>query len=616
MSITINTNILTNVKYSKAYGVVFKNLNNTGDVVTAVREFVLPKIGNVAYMDSSICELINTSTTANYHNGSLMDDTVTFSTIITQEFEGFLNDTNVPITIGIPHYVFIVTMDGINETSVNVTRVFTDYIVNGSLRATLDLSKITALANINTSNDTGLSYYSIAFTSEQEVNTVVDSMNTYSSATIKSATTYTGVVDDALIELSSVVDNSGVTGNVVPLLRVNAGYVYTVVGMGATIETVGGTAFDIENARIQAPDDRPHVMLMSLTKPTSAASGIVVTEGYMFSSISNILKYYVLVFVTNAPSGNTFIDNNSLSEGNVCDFVNAHLETMVGLSNGNNTTLFGASASQNVVYYKNTGVPNKCAVGSIDADVTIHRAFNDLSSTSMVDVTDALNWSFTTFIVAIDDNMRCGAASLYVSNTFYLDDTRVPSDQIIDFTGAITSNGTSLFQPEGHDFVVYPYFVDGTKSFTVTFWAKINSLWAIDFVTDGTINHAAYGAHKFLNIKSHSAGYEFSYKKYVDGTLTFFSTHQGWGTVHHTTLIFYAVTYNVDTDTFTAFVNNNTTTMNVPGFSTDGGPTTGYVHFRGFASSYNTVDDVRIYNGVAKTATEINEIKLNRMNHY
>lgn len=195
---------------------------------------------------------------------------------------------------------------------------------------------------------------------------------------------------------------NGITGAIVPASAVNAGHVYVVGSNQINSADVAnqGALFDSQTYEILAANDNPHVYRLGLTGPTS--SDLTVNSGTVFSSKANISGYFVFAFVTNAPIGSNFVDYEYLDQGNVTTFVTTHLNS---LSTGYTTNMFGASASQNVVYYDTTNVPRRYNVGYITPDRIIHRAFNSLSTTTTVNITNTTGWIFTPFIVAVDTTL-------------------------------------------------------------------------------------------------------------------------------------------------------------------------------------------------------------------
>lgn len=130
--INISTTIQTNVKNSKVYAVSFSAIPLV-NVIESVRAFVLPKLVNGSILaaftsDGSIAELTHQTTGSVTHQGTRTNEV--FVGQLYKEFTDLATPTNAvaPISVasGAVHYVFIVTVDGINQMSVRVARILTD----------------------------------------------------------------------------------------------------------------------------------------------------------------------------------------------------------------------------------------------------------------------------------------------------------------------------------------------------------------------------------------------------------------------------------------------------------------------------------------------------------
>lgn len=125
MSLTIETIIKSKVRNSTIYAVAFSNIPTDTLTIddTRIREFIIPILNDNVYLtDMSVAQLTNQDTGSYFHQGGVMDEV-----FVGQLANGFSNIEDpitpyarLPINNYEYHYIFIITIDGINERSIRV----------------------------------------------------------------------------------------------------------------------------------------------------------------------------------------------------------------------------------------------------------------------------------------------------------------------------------------------------------------------------------------------------------------------------------------------------------------------------------------------------------------
>jgi hypothetical protein len=143
-----------------------------------------------------------------------------------------------------------------------------------------------------------------------------------------------------------------------------------------------------------------------------AENDLTLVSGSVFSSVANITKYYVVAFVTSAPSGSV-VDTSTIDETTIATFI-----TSLGVLAGTGyKTLFGATG--NNIYYNEDGVA-QYEVETIE-NITVASAFRTLTPTAtdgseMMDITTTTGFSFSTCVIAVDS---VGNYGLYIHSFIY-----------------------------------------------------------------------------------------------------------------------------------------------------------------------------------------------------
>jgi hypothetical protein len=176
------------------------------------------------------------------------------------------------------------------------------------------------------------------------------------------------------------------------------------IGRGTSVYKYEGTT------TILPPELNPFVTISEVAN--IAENDLTLVSGSVFSSITSITKYYVVAFVTSAPSGSV-VDTATIDETTIATFV-ISLGVLAGTGY---KTLFGATG--NNIYYNEDGVA-QYEVENI-ANVTVASAFRTLTPTAtdgseMVDITTTSGYSFSTCVIAVDS---VGNYGLYIHSFIY-----------------------------------------------------------------------------------------------------------------------------------------------------------------------------------------------------
>jgi hypothetical protein len=169
------------------------------------------------------------------------------------------------------------------------------------------------------------------------------------------------------------------------------------IGRGTTVYKYEGTT------TILPPELNPFVTITEVAN--IAENDLTLVSGSVFSSVASITKYYVVAFVTSAPSGSV-VDTATIDETTIATFV-----TSLGVLAGTGyKTLFGATGGNNV-YYNEDGVA-QYEVENI-ANITIASAFRTLTPTATdgsetIDITTTTGFSFSTCVIAVDNTGSVG----------------------------------------------------------------------------------------------------------------------------------------------------------------------------------------------------------------
>jgi hypothetical protein len=178
--------------------------------------------------------------------------------------------------------------------------------------------------------------------------------------------------------------NIWVTGNAIPRGKIVFGNFQKVYGSGVI------------------DHDLPYATIREVAPP--ATNDLTLVSGSVFSSVASITKYYVVAFVTSAPSGSV-VDTSTIDETTIASFI-----TSLGSLTGTGyKTLLGATGTN--MYYNEDGVA-QYEVENI-ANVTVASAFTTLAPTAtngseMVDITTTTGYRFIQYVIAVDTAQRYG----------------------------------------------------------------------------------------------------------------------------------------------------------------------------------------------------------------
>nr|QOI90373.1 hypothetical protein HWQ62_00236 [Pyramimonas orientalis virus] len=243
--------------------------------------------------------------------------------------------------------------------------------------------------------------YAIATTNRRDKATVMDLMDTHRDSANMHFQTITTETSIPSIDVSKVMD---ITDTFYGMNAVNQAYVYLSARAGSNAYAIGDANEYYEyKVSIAGNINNPHSTITTVTQPTSTTSGLIVNSGTLFSNKAAIAGYYVFAFVTGVPGAEPVVDLDDLTEANVVAFFNTYISPLF-LSTGYTVE----TASKKYIYYSTSGLPAQYEVGSLTADLTIHQAFNTLSGTSKVDITNVANWFFVPVLVVVDNSMRYG----------------------------------------------------------------------------------------------------------------------------------------------------------------------------------------------------------------
>jgi hypothetical protein len=142
--------------------------------------------------------------------------------------------------------------------------------------------------------------------------------------------------------------------------------------------------------------NRPYVTISDVAEIVE--NDLTLILGSVFSSVANIIKYYVVAFVTSAPSGSV-VDTATIDETTIATFITS----WGSLTGTGYKTLFGATG--NNMYYNEDGVA-KYEVENI-TNITIMSAFRTLTPTAtdgseIVDITTTSGYSFIPYVIVVD----------------------------------------------------------------------------------------------------------------------------------------------------------------------------------------------------------------------
>jgi hypothetical protein len=178
------------------------------------------------------------------------------------------------------------------------------------------------------------------------------------------------------------------------------------IGRGTTVYKYEGTT------TILPPELNPFVTISEVAN--IAENDLTLVSGSVFSSVASITKYYVVAFVTSAPSGSV-VDTSTIDETTIASFI-----TSLGSLTGTGyKTLLGATGTN--MYYNEDGVA-QYEVETI-ANVTVASAFTTLAPTAtdgseMVDITTTSGYSFDMYTIALDSIGNYGFGQ-QIDNTVY-----------------------------------------------------------------------------------------------------------------------------------------------------------------------------------------------------
>jgi hypothetical protein len=308
-----------------------------------------------------------------------------------------------------------------------------------------------------------VTYYALATTTEltnAQVISLVHANKTlgdplYEGLLITTKTQVTEILTDVL--LPNVLDTSSGSYTIAPSSAVNNAFVYFYATNGSVSDD------SIVKYDIVRDDDLPYATTSEVAE--IAENDLTLVSGSVFSSVTSITKYYVVAFVTSAPSGSV-VDTSTIDETTIASFI-----TSLGtLSTTGYKTLFGATG--NNMYYNEDGVA-QYEVENI-ANVTVASAFTTLAPTAtdgseMVDITTTTGYRFVPYVIVVDasgnygfqeyDNIiqisfkyNPGGRTENSSNTNILKFFLASSDGVLDDTPLLNiktaSNSWRLFQSE------------------------------------------------------------------------------------------------------------------------------------------------------------------------
>jgi hypothetical protein len=238
---------------------------------------------------------------------------------------------------------------------------------------------------------------------------------------------------------------------------------------------------------------------------------------------------------------------------------------------------------------------------------------------SEIAVVDGDAYSIFTVVEDSAGNLGVGKTIQLYEKEFFLDDSTVPTSEILlDITGNTPEYTTSLYQsyqvlqrsPIGITKIKYPINVQ--ESFTVNMW----NLWSginhilIQFDNDGQ-ESTKYFSEKYIMYKPHGSGTHIIVSNYINDSLSYVVNDNAtskYGERSSSTILFHlGIVYDKQTNKLTFYPNNNIKEYTLPVDYILPANKVAYLIF-----DHNMTDDVRIYNGQAKSRAELRYINYTR----
>jgi hypothetical protein len=160
----------------------------------------------------------------------------------------------------------------------------------------------------------------------------------------------------------------------------------------------------------------PYVKYDTIVQPTSANSGLTISDATVFSSVAEITNYYAFNLVTGVPAAvvasEPHLDPDTLTDAQIVTFVQTYLQanisadgwnltdgSFLGITTG--TTVYSGGYTNNIMQYAVEEVPS----------LTFTHAFNTLTPSGAADISQITNvaeWRFQTYVIAVDTAARYG----------------------------------------------------------------------------------------------------------------------------------------------------------------------------------------------------------------
>jgi hypothetical protein len=274
---------------------------------------------------------------------------------------------------------------GLSVQSTSILRTILDTV-------TFDPTGIAFTGSVIADENNTTNYYTLATTdpnlSRLQVIDLIENSPTSVASIGSNISANSNVVTDSI--LTQVVD---VNSSVYSATAVNKAYVYTYA-----IDVSGSNNhrdIDMKEFVLATEIDDVYPIIREVADITE--NNLTLVNGSIFSSVTSITKYYVVAFLSSAPSGDV-VDVDTIDETSITAFVSS-----LGVLSGTGyKTLLGATG--NNVYYNEDSVA-QYAIENI-SNITVASAFRTLTPTAtdgseMIAITTT-GHSFTTCIITED----------------------------------------------------------------------------------------------------------------------------------------------------------------------------------------------------------------------
>jgi hypothetical protein len=160
----------------------------------------------------------------------------------------------------------------------------------------------------------------------------------------------------------------------------------------------------------------PYVKYDTIVQPTSANSGLTISDATVFSSVADIDNYYAFNLVTGVPAAvvasEPHLDPDTLTDAQIVTFVQTYLQANITADGWNTTdgSLFGITTGTTVYSGGYTNNIMQYAVEEVPS-LTFTYAFNTLTPSTTADISQITNvaeWAFQTYVIAVDTAQRYG----------------------------------------------------------------------------------------------------------------------------------------------------------------------------------------------------------------